>query len=84
VQERDATATLSVASTVPVAGEVLNHPLLPLAEKVTATTGGVVSARLKFAVIVPVPFIVAVVDAENRSVIVIVPDVVVTLQDEKV
>jgi Na+/H+ antiporter NhaC len=44
--------------------------------------GGVVSARLKFAVIVPVPCIVAFVDANNWLSIVIVPVVMATLQLE--
>jgi len=41
----DATFDGSVAATEPVTGEILNHPLSPLAAgKVTVTTGGVVSA----------------------------------------
>jgi hypothetical protein len=51
-----ATATLSVAVTVPVTGEVTNQPFLPSGVgKATLTLGGVVSAAAKFAVIVPLP-----------------------------
>jgi hypothetical protein len=43
----DATFDGSVAATEPVTGEVLNHPLSPLAAgKATITVGGVVSAEL--------------------------------------